>query len=101
LQVLVYGPVTADKSSVKQTRSLCVVLGIVWALLIPSLALADDATTGNNNVGADARSCVVGSNNPHCSAPEVPIAALYPALGGLSFAAIGIVRARRRRSDDD
>jgi hypothetical protein len=43
---------------------------------------------------------VVGSSNPHCSAPEVPIAALYPALGGLSFAAISVVRARRRSDDE-
>jgi hypothetical protein len=85
---------------VNSAKSLCLVLGIVWALLIPSLAFADDSQNGNNNVGTDARSCVVGSNNPHCSAPEVPIAALYPALGGLSFAAISVVRARRRSDDE-
>jgi hypothetical protein len=79
---------------VKQAKSLCVVLGIVWALLIPSVAFADDEGT--------ARGCSNGTatHNPQCSAPEVPIAALYPALGGLSFAAMGIVRARRRSDDE-
>jgi hypothetical protein len=81
---------------VNQAKSVCVVLGLVWALLIPSLAFADDDN-------GTARGCSNGTAtyNPHCSAPEVPIAALYPTLGGLSFAAISVVRARRRRSDDE
>jgi hypothetical protein len=77
---------------VKQPKSLCLVLGILWALLIPRLALADDDENGAGRSCAGASA----SHNPQCAAPEVPIAALYPAVGGLSFAAIGIIRARRR-----
>ena len=77
---------------------MCVVLGIVWALLIPNLAFADDDETSGSSTG---RSCstAAASRNPQCSAPEVPMAALYPAVGGLSFAVISVVRARRRFDD--
>ena len=74
---------------------LCLVLGILWALLIPTIALADDDETSTGRSCASASA----SHNPQCSAPEVPMAALYPAVGGLSFAAIGILRARRRSDD--
>jgi hypothetical protein len=82
---------------VNAAKSLCVVLGIVWALLIPSLAFADD---DKNSTPGRSCSTAAASRNPQCSAPEVPMAALYPALGGLSFAAVSVVRARRRSDDN-
>jgi hypothetical protein len=77
----------------------CLILGVVWALLIPSLAFADDDESGSGS----GRSCsgASASHSPQCSAPEVPMAAIYPALGGLSFAVVRIVRARRRDDDDE
>jgi hypothetical protein len=79
---------------------VCLTLGILWALLIPTLAFADDERGGNNRGDDrdDGRSCSgsYGSYNPQCAAPEVPMAVLYPALGGLSFVAVRVVRGRRR-----
>ena len=93
-----YRPASADKSKVKPAKyvaRLCLVLALFWVLLIPTVALADDDenSTGRSCAGSSA------SHSPQCSAPEVPVAALYPAVGGLTFAAVSMVRARRRSDD--
>ena len=80
---------------------VCLIVGIVWALLIPSLAFADDDERGSTTTSGRSCSGFFASYNPQCSAPEVPIAAIYPALGGLSFVVVRAVRARRRRSEGE
>lgn len=61
---------------------------VLWALVM--LALAP------TNASADPCAQRRQRGNPHCTAPEVPIAALYPALGAVSFAIAQTLRHRRQ-----
>jgi hypothetical protein len=53
---------------------------------------------GFNNANVTGSECINGNHtgNPHCAAPEVPIAALYPIVGVVALAGAQLLRSRRK-----
>ena len=69
--------------------ALAAALLALW--LLPATVLADPCEEDGERHG----------RNPQCSAPEVPLAIVYPAVGIATLAAtqgIAVVRRRRRRA---
>lgn len=109
----------------RRTRALRVALvaGAFWTLALPVLAYAqqgqgptgnqgqpvdNQGTQGNAGDGSGSsggnvtgHECEQGVStfNPHCVAPEVPFAAVYPVLGAATFGLALAYRARRRLTE--
>ena len=70
------------------------------AAMTPTFAFADHGTgdPGKSHADVPGRECqqVAPPNNPHCSAPEVPFAVIYPVLGAATLAVAMYYRSRRQ-----